>query len=133
MKTDGIGEPGDYQLRFTADTYAGPCPSVTAHVYNARPYVPLPTENGAGVWWRELGDGASSLDLADDSWAEVTVPFAVYCFGQAYDELYVCDNGLISFGAPPPARSGGGQLMAPGPPAHAAAAPPGGGGPVGGL
>ncbi|MGQ9532772.1 MAG: S8 family serine peptidase [Desulfotomaculales bacterium] len=97
---------GAYLLTFRDGVPTANGSSVAVHVYDTQPYVPLPVKGGASMWWRDLGNSATPLNLPkDDSWAEVTVPFAVYCFGQRYDvgtKLYISDNGLVSFGAKPP-------------------------------
>ena len=55
----------------------------------AEPITTLPTDINEG----------SSVSLSDDSSSVQSTPQPVYLYGEPYTELYICSNGMITFGS----------------------------------
>ena len=57
--------------------------------------------NGPLFQWQDItGTGTPIDDLADDDFhGPLTLPFTFDFYDQSYDEIYICSNGFLTFGA----------------------------------
>jgi hypothetical protein len=107
-----LGAPGRADYMVVYSKHAPNQPSLDFDIWGARVQIPAPRVKGAylpliasgangstGYSWLDATNGGTIVAQGDDTYQNVSLPFAFSFYGNPYTDVYVSSNGFVSFGA----------------------------------